>query len=199
MSRIEFGSDGIRGIVDEWPFLSPVVVRIGKALGQYVLKRSEHPSMVIGRDTRPSGEKLLHCLTAGLTGQSVDVINLGVMTTPGVAFFAKRLEADLGVIVSASHSPLEYNGIKLVKQNGLRLQREEEIEVESLISDFVSKAVNLADTTGQETDGRHLIEFYIQDHVECCPITSLKGLRVVLDCADGATSRVAPPAFSRLI
>jgi phosphoglucosamine mutase len=198
MPKIEFGADGIRGIVGEWPLVPPVAVRIGQALGQYVCGRSEHPFVVIGRDTRPSGIELLHNLSAGLRGQGIDVIDLGVMTTPGVAFLTRRLQADLGVIVTASHNPLECNGIKLVAQNGLRLQREEEIELESLINEFVARAAEYATTLGQQIDGRHLIELYIQDHVERCPAESLEGLKVLLDCADGAASRVAPETFSRL-
>jgi len=199
MSRVEFGADGIRGIAGEWPLIPAIAVRIGQALGQFVYGRSGHSSVVIGRDTRPSGAELLHNLSAGLTGQGVDVINLGVMTTPGVAFLARRLQSDLGVIVSASHSPYEYNGVKVVESNGLRLQREEEIEVESLIEGYVAaKAIEPAITLGQQTDGQHLIELYIQDHVKSCPAKSLEGLKIILDCADGAASRVAPEAFRRL-
>ena len=199
MPRVEFGSDGIRGIVGKWPFLSPVVVKIGQALGRYVQGQSEHSFIVIGRDTRPSGEDLLSCLRAGLGDQGVDVINLGVMTTPGVAFITRRQKADLGVIVSASHSSYEYNGVKVVGSNGLRLQREEEIEIESLIEEYVAaKAIESAITLGQQTDGQHLIELYIQDHVKSCPAKSLEGLKIVLDCADGAASWVAPEAFRRL-
>jgi phosphoglucosamine mutase len=198
MDRIEFGADGIRGIVGEWPLVAPVAVRIGQALGRFVCGRSDHPSVVIGRDTRPSGERLLHNLVAGLVGQGVDVIDLGVMTTPGVAFLTRREEADLGVIVSASHSPLEYNGIKLVTGNGLRLQREEEIEVELLIEEAVAKNSEPASILGEEIDGQNLIELYVWDHVEYCPVKSLAGLNVVLDCANGAASRVAPEAFKLL-
>ena len=200
MPRVEFSTDGIRGVVDEWPFISPIVVRIGQALGRYVRQQSgyERPFVVAGRDTRPSGLDILHCLEAGLRDQGVDVIHLGVMTTPGVAFLARRLQADLGVIVSASHSPFEYNGIKLVKSNGLRLQREEEIEIETLIDSCIAQAVDRAKFSGQQTPGQHMIETYIHDHVEWCPAVSLDGFRVVLDCADGAASRVAPEAFRRL-
>ncbi|MCG2768955.1 MAG: phosphoglucosamine mutase [Chloroflexota bacterium] len=198
MPRVEFGADGIRGIAGEWPFVPAIAVRIGQALGQFVRDKVEHPVVVIGRDTRPSGAELLSCLVAGLTGQGADVIDLGVMTTPGVAFLVRRLQADLGVIVSASHSPLECNGIKVLRQNGLRLQREEEIEIESLINDFAARAVEYASPLGQQSDGRNLIELYIQDHVKRCPAESLEGIRVVLDCADGAASRVAPEAFRRL-
>ena len=198
MPRVEFGTDGIRGVAGEWPLVSPIAVRIGQALGQFVCRRSEHPSVVIGRDTRPSGVDLLPCLVAGLTGQGVNVTNLGVMTTPGVAFLARRLRADLGVAISASHSSFEYNGIKLVGPNGLRLQREEEIEIESLINEFSVRAVEYVTSLGQQADGQHLIELYIQNHVERCLAESLESLRVVLDCANGSASRVAPEVFRRL-
>lgn len=200
MPRIEFGTDGIRGIVEEWPFVPHIVVRIGQALGQYVSgrPRRERPFVVIGRDTRPSGTGIVHCLEAGLRDQGVDVIDLGIMTTPGVAFLTRRLQADLGVIVSASHSPFEYNGIKLLRYNGLRLQREEEIEIEALADYCIAQAPNLAADPGQRTEGQHLVENYIQDHVAWCPARSLEGFKIVLDCADGAASRVAPEAFQRL-
>ncbi len=198
MPRVEFGADGIRGIAGKWPIQPPVMVRIGQALGQYIRERSEHPFVVMGRDTRPSGSELMTCLTAGLSDQGIDVIDLGVMTTPGVAFIARQQKADLGISVSASHSPYEYNGIKLVKRNGLRLQREEEIEVETLIDNCLSETSELASLPGDQTDGQNLIELYIQDHVRRCPVDSLEGLKIVLDCADGAASRVAPEVFRRL-
>ncbi|MBN1979334.1 MAG: hypothetical protein JW918_18205 [Anaerolineae bacterium] len=198
MGRIEFGADGIRGIAGEWPLVAPVAVQIGQALGRFVCNRSDHPCAVIGRDTRPSGERLLHNLVAGLVGHGVDVIDLGVMTTPGVAFLTRRIEADLGIIVSASHSSLEYNGIKLVTGNGLRLQREEEIEVELLIEESITNNSGHAVDLGQEIDGQNLIELYVWDHVEYCRAKSLKGLNIVLDCANGAASWVAPEAFKLL-
>jgi phosphoglucosamine mutase len=198
MHRVEFGADGIRGLVGERPFRPSEMVKTGQALGLYIREQSEHPFVVMGRDTRPSGEGLLHCLKAGLTGMGVDVINLGVMTTPGVAFLARRLRADLGVTVSASHSPLECNGLKLVKSNGLRLQREEEIEIENLINECISSSPKDALTVGQESDGKNLIEVYIHDHIRRCKPKALEGFKVVLDCANGAASRIAPDAFRRL-
>jgi phosphoglucosamine mutase len=196
--RIEFGADGIRGRLGEWPFISSIAVRIGQALGRFLLRRCDDPTAILGRDTRPSGARLLPCLAAGLVDQGVNAINVGIMTTPGVAFLTRRLQADLGVIVSASHSPLQYNGIKLVRQNGLRLQREDEIEIESLISALLDEPPECAAVLGQETDGEHLIELYIQDHIQRCPVQSLEGLRIVIDCADGAASRLAPEVLRRL-
>jgi phosphoglucosamine mutase len=198
VQRVEFGADGIRGVAGEWPVVPPVMVRMGQALGRHVQQQSEHPFVVVGRDTRPSGAELLSCLTAGLADQGIDAINLGVMTTPGVAFITRQQKADLGVIVSASHSPLQYNGIKLVKQNGLRLQREDEIEIEALIDEYLANAGPVISPSGQQTDGQNLVELYVQDHVRRCPARSLEGFKVILDCADGAAARVAPEAFSRL-
>ncbi len=198
MQRVEFGADGIRGYAGEWPLLPPHVVRIGQALGQFAAARSEHPFVVMGRDPRPSGISIATCLTAGLMGQGVDVITLGIMTTPGVAFVTRGQSADLGIIVSASHSPLEMNGIKLVRSSGLRLQREEELEIENLIEKALRETIPYAAATGQESEGAHLVELYVQDHVKRCPGRSLEGLKLVLDCADGAASRVAPDALRRL-
>jgi phosphoglucosamine mutase len=198
MQRIEFGTDGIRGIVGEWPWFKPIIMRIGQALGEYIRSRSNVACAVIGRDTRSSGADFLSDLCTGMLGQGVHVINLGIMTTPGVAFLTKRFQAELGVIVSASHSPLGYNGIKLVGMNGLRLQREEEIEIETLINGFIEDQPKFADFLGQETNGRHLGDVYIDDHVKRCPLPSLKGFKVVLDCAHGATGKVAPEIFRRL-
>lgn len=199
MSRIEFGADGIRGMADRWPLIPPIAVRIGQALGEFVYTQSsEDPFVVLGRDTRPSGVSLQNCLAAGLIGQGIHVTNLGVMTTPGVAFLTRRLKAHLGVVVSASHNSLEHNGIKLVKQNGLRLQREEELIVEDLINDFTATPPEYSTDFGQESNGQNLVELYIQDHIKRCPAGSLEGFRVVLDCANGAASRIAPEAFRRL-
>lgn len=198
MQRIEFGIDGIRGLVGTWPWHKPVIMRIGQALGEFVHSKVNSGCAVIGRDTRASGVGFLSDLCTGLMGQGVNVINLGIMTTPGVAFLTKRFHAELGVIISASHSSLEYNGIKLIGANGLRLQREEEIIIESLINDFVETQPRFHETFGQETNGDHLGDIYIDDHVTRCPISTLKGFRVVLDCAHGATSKLAPKIFERL-
>lgn len=198
MQRIEFGTDGIRGVVGEWPWYKPIIMRIGQALGEFIRLRSNDACAVIGRDTRSSGADFLSDLCTGMLGQGVHVINLGIMTTPGVAFLTRRFPAELGVIVSASHSSLEYNGIKLIGRNGLRLQREEEIEIESLMNNFIESQPKFADVLGQETNARHMGDVYIDDHVKHCPLSSLAGFRVVLDCAHGAASKLAPEIFRHL-
>ncbi len=199
MRRAEFGADGIRSVAGQWPLDDRGVVCIAQALGAFLRVRSSHPVVMLGRDTRPSGVSIAHWLEAGLLDAGVDVINLGVMTTPGVAYLTRRQQADLGICVSASHSPPQYNGVKLVDRYGLRLQREDEMEIEDLIAGATSAtAGNLVSTSGQSTDGQHLRELYIQDHVRHSLAANLAGLRVVLDCADGAASHIAPEVFTRL-
>ena len=198
MDSVEFGADGIREFVGKSPFLPPLTVRIGQALGQFVADRSENPVVVMGRDTRPSGLTLSICLAAGIMGQGVDVINLGIIPTPGVAYATRRQEADLGIIITASHSPLEMNGIKLLRSSGLRLQREEEIDIENIISQALHKSFEYPKKIGHETDGDHLFHFYLQSHLDGRPKDFLEGVHIVLDCSDGAASRIAPDVLKKL-
>jgi phosphoglucosamine mutase len=198
MKRTEFGTDGIRGLVGEWPWHKPIIMRIGQALGEFIRVRSPDLSVVAGHDTRSSSADFLGDLCTGMMGQGITVINLGIMTTPGVAFLTRRVSAALGVVVSASHSPLEYNGIKLVGANGLRLQREDEIEIENLIDRVIMNSPKYVEVLGQEINGRHLVEIYLDDHVKKCPSPSLEDFSIVLDCANGATSKLAPEVFRRV-
>jgi len=132
MRVVKFGADGIRGVAGKWPLTRQAARSLGCALGRFLRRESggvPAPShVIIGRDTRPSGVWLVRSLTEGLLSQGVDVTDLGIMTTPGVAYLTKHQKASLGLIVSASHDPPEYNGIKLVDSRGLRFRREEEIE-----------------------------------------------------------------------
>jgi phosphoglucosamine mutase len=190
-------------VANQWPLVPPVLVHIGTALGHFLLRRARHPQVVIGRDTRLSGEQILHCLVAGLTGVGIQTIDLGIITTPGVAFLVREHGMDLGVIVSASHNPYDHNGIKLIGPNGLRLQREEELEVEQLIRSALANGIPPLGNVGQASDGSHLLEIYTQDHVRFVQSywrdsTPLRSLKLVLDCANGAASTVAPTAFRLL-
>jgi phosphoglucosamine mutase len=199
MKRIEFGADGIRGCADTPPFTLAHSVRMGYALGQFMIARYSHPVAVIGRDTRPSGLSLATCVSAGLTSMGVDVINLGVMTTPGIAFITRRQSADLGIIISASHSPYEMNGIKIVDRNGLRLRREQEIDIEILINDAIkTPPSSYPEEAGHEGEGKNLHQYYIREHIYDKPGDLLFGLKLLLDCADGAASIFAPEVLSRL-
>lgn len=198
MDRVRFGADGIRGVWGRWPFELPVLFGIGQALGQYVAMRSSSPVVVVGRDTRTSGPAIATCLMTGLLGQGVNVIYLEVMPTPGVAYLTRRQGADMGLVVTASHSPGHMNGIKLVAASGLRLEREDEMTIENLIEQAVKTPVPNKEELGHMTYGFNLFRTYTWEHKENCPSDVLRGLRLVLDCANGAASRVAPQVIREL-
>jgi phosphoglucosamine mutase len=205
MACVKFGLDGIRGIAGEWPLEPAVVVSIGQALGQFVSRLSAHPSVVVGRDTRSSGVWIVSNLVAGLTAHQVDVIDLGVMSTPGVAFLARRQNAALGIVVSASHNLSHYNGIKLVGPDGLRLVVEDEMTIEYLIQQCLQNQPNAIARLGSWIRGDHLVDFYIEDHIRfiksqsaASQVFPLAGMALLLDCANGATSVIAPAVFKSL-
>jgi len=197
MSRVEFGADGIRYIAGRSPLDRDGGARIGRAIGRYLVRRGSQPTAIIGRDTRSSGCWLTEVITEGLLAEGVNVVDAGVTTTPSIAYLARDQTADMGIAVSASHNPAEYNGVKLIGPSGLRLQREDEIEIEGLISDSARQPTPSERTRGERANGAHLRELYIQHHVQHAPASSLAGLGVVLDCANGAACHIAPETFRR--
>ncbi|MEJ5198453.1 MAG: phosphoglucosamine mutase, partial [Anaerolineae bacterium] len=198
MDEIQFGADGIRGIVGYWPFDERGPTIIGRALGQYLTAFSPQPQVVLGRDTRASGREIVAGLTTGLRETGVHVLDVGIMTTPGVAYLTRHTQADLGISVSASHNPPQYNGIKLVDYYGLRLKREDEMAIEKLVAEPAGAEWYPVIVSGQWTDASHLQELYLQDHAPRVRAHPLQGFRVVLDCAHGAATAIAPEAFRRL-
>ena len=198
MHEVRFSADGIRGIAGRWPFDTDGPAIIGRAIGRYLADFNRQPVVVVGRDTRASGKAIAAGLRAGLLEAGVNVINLGIMTTPGVAYLARRQQADLGISISASHNPPHYNGIKLVDRLGLRLQREDEMAIEALIATSAEAEFYPRGSAGEWTDGSHLGRFYIYDHAPEARSASLAGLKLVLDCAHGAASAIAPEVFRRL-
>lgn len=198
MAKVVFGADGIRGNYGEWPFELPALQHIGQAIGQFVSARSPAPVVVLGRDTRLSGQEIATCLMTGMLSQGVNVINLGVMTTPGVAYLTRRQGADLGLAVTASHSPYYMNGIKLIAPSGLRFDHEEELYIEDLIDQAMREPNKDVAAVGRVVDGNHLFQTYAWDHITTCSPDLLQGLRLVLDCAEGAAARVAPRVMREL-
>ncbi len=205
--QVEFGADGIRGIHGQWPLQAPVLAAVGRAIAYFIRERLRvaEPSVVVGRDTRPHGADIEQSIVVGLLEQGVHVIRLGVTPTPGVAYLARAQRADMGVVISASHSPPEYNGVKLIGPQGLRLHRGEEMWLEKLIAVFHSTPPLPEGKQGDSSDGRHLVDRYVSDHTQQewsafgLPAKQpLHGLSVVLDCANGAAWDVAPRAFSAL-
>jgi phosphoglucosamine mutase len=198
MVRKYFGTDGIRGLANG--VITPeLALRIGQATGT-VFRRGEHRHrVVIGKDTRLSGYMIETALVAGFTSVGMDVLLLGPMPTPAVAMLTRSMRADLGVMISASHNPYDDNGIKLFGPDGYKLTDELEHEIESLIDSDVSKRLAKSADLGRakRIDGVH--DRYIEFAKRTLPKNmSLDGLRVVVDCANGAAYRVAPGALWEL-
>jgi phosphoglucosamine mutase len=198
MVRRYFGTDGIRGRANG--VITPeLALRIGQATGT-AFRRGEHRHrVVIGKDTRLSGYMIETALVAGFTSVGMDVLLLGPMPTPAVAMLTRSMRADLGVMISASHNPYDDNGIKLFGPDGYKLTDELEHEIEKLIDGNVSKRLAKSADLGRarRIDGVH--DRYIEFAKRTLPRNmSLEGLRVVVDCANGAAYRVAPEALWEL-
>jgi phosphoglucosamine mutase len=197
MSRKYFGTDGIRGTVGQAPITPDFVLRLAHAVGR-VLKRSEaRPTVLIGKDTRISGYMLESALESGFNSAGVDVVLLGPLPTPGVAYLTRAQRASLGVVISASHNPFADNGIKFFSAQGTKLSDVWESDVESALeqapvwadSASLGKTRRLNDAAGR--------------YIEFCKSTfandlSLRGVRIVVDAAHGAAYHIAPMVFHEL-
>lgn len=202
MEAIKFGTDGVRGKAGEWPINPEGAFLIGLGVGAYLNEKSAKTRVLIGRDPRQSGAGLSDALIRGLRLQSMDVLDVGVMTTPGIAHLTMRSGASIGVVISASHNPWNENGIKLVGADGFKLEDAAEAEVESIINNLISPAGQppraRAPQSGFTLLVKNGVENYVEHLVSPFPAGALKGLRVVLDCSNGAASQIAPLAFERL-
>lgn len=202
MESIKFGTDGVRGKAGEWPINPEGAFLIGLGVGAYIHARTARARVLIGRDPRQSGALLSDALIRGLRLQNMDVLDVGVMTTPGIAHLTMRSGASIGVVISASHNPWNENGIKLVGADGFKLEDAAEGEVESFINTFILPEAQppqvRASKSGFTLLVKNGVENYVEHLVSPFPAGALKGLRVVLDCSNGAASGVAPLAFERL-
>ncbi len=195
-----FGTDGARGVANEYPMTPEMVMQIGQAVA-CILKREGHrPRIVIGKDTRLSGYMIENSLVAGITSMGADVINIGPLPTPGIAFITTNLDADAGIVISASHNPFEDNGIKIFSKSGFKLADKQEADIEDLIfskklSEELSKSTEIGKAY-RETDvlGRYIV-FLKQAFPRGL---SLEGMKIVVDCANGATYKVAPLLFKEM-
>lgn len=199
MTRKLFGTDGIRGTANLDPMTAEMALKLGMAAGTHFTRGSHRHMVVIGKDTRLSGYLLEPALTAGFIAVGMDVVLLGPLPTPAVAMLTRSLRADLGVMISASHNAYQDNGIKLFGPDGFKLSDEDEIEIEHKMfnglesyrvgSDHLGKAKRLDDAAGR----------YIEYVKNSFPRRlRLDGLKIVLDCANGAAYKVAPTVLWEL-
>ncbi len=189
-----FGTDGIRGQVGEWPMVPEFFLRLGQSVGK-VLKTGRDSTILIGRDTRQSGIMLQNALTAGLLSCNFNVIDLGIIPTAAVSWLVTSIQAEAGVVISASHNPVRENGIKFFDRFGQKLSEKIEQEIEDLLSDENFQPA--FEGSGQHIDGRSFQELYSRDLLKEHPANFLSGLTIVIDCAHGAASYVAPDIFQR--
>nr|MBA3668327.1 phosphoglucosamine mutase [Sphingomonas sp.] len=197
MGRKFFGTDGIRGRTNVAPMTADTAMRVGQAAGAHFLRGDHRHRVVIGKDTRLSGYMMESAMVAGFTSVGMDVVLLGPLPTPAVAMLTKELRADLGVMISASHNPFADNGIKLFGPDGYKLSDDDEVAIEEHLTtaaklvdaEKIGRAKRIDDARGR----------YIHFAKSTFPETlRLDGLKVVVDCANGAAYQVAPEALWEL-
>ena len=195
--RRYFGTDGIRGRVGVGPISADFVLKLGWALGRVLARDAERPSVVIGKDTRISGYMFEAALEAGLAAAGTDVHLSGPMPTPGIAFLTRSLRADAGIVISASHNPHFDNGIKFFSAQGEKLDDATELAIEAMLDEpfatVASEVLGRADRiTGAGSRYAEFCKSTVPDDFH------LKGLRIAVDCAHGATYQIAPRLFDEL-
>lgn len=198
MGRL-FGTDGVRGIANE--SLTPeLALQIGRAAAMVLIKesKSEKPTVLIGKDTRASGDMLEAALTAGFTSVGCNVLSVGVVPTPAVAYLVCQYGCEAGVMISASHNPCEYNGIKIFQKTGHKLDDAIEDEIESIILDHSQEIpAMLGGQVGNRLYCKTAVKDYV-DHVVSTASVRFDGLSIALDCANGSASVCAKDIFTAL-
>ena len=195
-----FGTDGVRGVANEYPMTAEMALNIGRATAHLFKRKGHTPRIIIGKDTRISGYMLENALVSGICSMGVNALLVGPLPTPGIAFTTNSMRADAGIVISASHNPFQDNGIKIFSHEGLKLPDEKELEIEKLI--FSNKMHMLHPSHNElgkasridDARGRYIVflkNSFPKEH-------TLEGTKVVLDCSHGATYRVAPDTFFEL-
>lgn len=197
LGRKFFGTDGIRGRTNAGVMTAATAMKVGQAAGTFFLRGDHRHRVVIGKDTRLSGYMMESAMVAGFTSVGMDVVLLGPMPTPAVAMLTRSMRADLGVMISASHNPFEDNGIKLFGPDGYKLSDEDELAIEAMLEQEmpladageVGRARRIEDARGRYI---HAVKGSLPDNIR------LDGLRIVIDCANGAAYNVTPSALWEL-
>ena len=199
MGRKYFGTDGIRGTANTWPMTAETALRVGMAAGRHFTRGDHRHRVVIGKDTRLSGYMIEPALTAGFTSVGMDVVLVGPMPTPAVAMLTRSLRADLGVMVSASHNSFEDNGLKLFGPDGYKLSDEIELEIERRMDNGLDDSLAPAAKLGRARRLDDAVGRYMEFAKSTFPKDRrLDGLKIVVDCANGAAYKVAPTVLWEL-
>ena len=197
MGRL-FGTDGVRGVANS-ELTCEMAMNIGRAAAMVLTDDDRrHPRILIGKDTRKSSDMLEAAITAGLCSVGANVIQLGVVPTPAVAFLVGKYKADAGIVLTASHNPCEFNGIKIFSGDGYKLPDALEEQIEAIVLDHVATPPTpVGGDLGTVTTAPNVVRDYV-DHVKSTVPFSLDGLRIAIDCANGASSRTAETLFTEL-
>jgi phosphoglucosamine mutase len=202
-SKRLFGTDGIRGVANQYPITPDMALKIGRAAAAFCQRRnaSRVPRIVVGRDTRQSGQMIEYSLISGICSMGVDVYSAGILPTPGIAFLCRKLTANAGIVISASHNPFTDNGIKFFNDKGLKLSDAQEAEIESNIqaNDTLSKSAGPGEIGGVHVieDAKSLYADFLKSTLRDAA-SDFQDFSVAMDCANGATYHIAPTIFSEL-
>jgi len=196
-----FGTDGIRGEAGKFPLDSPTVTAIGFSLAEHLAELAPDPQIIIGRDTRESGEEIERALIEGANKAGVECLSAGVITTPGVAFLTRKHRASAGVVISASHNPYQDNGIKIFAPSGQKMDDSVERMIEADI--FAQHELSPSTKSTPSPSSPELQQKLQQEYLsfladEIGSDLNLEGLKIIVDCANGASSALAPVLFARL-
>ena len=195
-----FGTDGIRGVANTYPITPEMALKIGRAVVFFSKKDDGRPNIVIGKDTRISGDMIEYAIISGICSMGGSAHRVGILPTPGVAFMTTSTHADAGIMISASHNPFYDNGIKIFKGNGYKPTDTEETEIERFV---LGDKLGSMSGSVRETGSVHSMDDAVKSYASFLKGTlsekrSLNGINIVIDCSNGATFKVAPHLFNEL-
>lgn len=193
-----FGTDGIRGKYGVWPLVPEFFLKLGMVVGQLLSQDSMHPTIMVGRDPRASGEILKQALLSGFLSSGVDVLDVGVLPTSAVAYLLRKNGIEAGAVISASHNPVEQNGIKFFDSNGQKLPESMERQIEDLVTKFDGfQETRINSRPGRYHDYNAALELYTRGLISEHPAEFLKGLTILVDGSNGAAWKAGPEIFTR--
>lgn len=195
-----FGTDGIRGVANEYPITCEMAINIGRAVAYLFCAGTGRSKIVIGKDTRISGDMIEYALVSGICSMGVDAVLTDVLPTPGIAYMTSSMGANAGIVISASHNPFYDNGIKIFNKEGFKLSDEKEEEIENIV--LKGKTASMCRSIN-DTGRAYKIEDSANKYADFLKSSfpegfSLKGMKIVIDCANGATYQVSPELFKEL-